>query len=53
MIEAVRLRGERFVAAVQWHPEFHRGVQAEGLIDDAPLLADFRAACRAARQAGP
>jgi hypothetical protein len=28
-----------------------RGIQAppEGLIDDAPLLADFRAACQAAR----
>jgi putative glutamine amidotransferase len=55
MIEAVRLQGPAWVAAVQWHPEFHhstvRGIQAppEGLIDDAPLLADFRAACQAAR----
>jgi putative glutamine amidotransferase len=47
-IEAVRRRGETFVAAVQWHPEFHIGMEQAGLIDDAPLLADFRAACRAA-----
>ena len=49
-IEAVRWRGDSYVAAVQWHPEFHVGVSAPGLIDDAPLLADFRAACVAARQ---
>lgn len=49
-IEAVRWCGGSYVAAVQWHPEFHMttGPRAE-LIDDAPLLADFRAACRAAR----
>jgi len=48
-IEAVRWRGASYVAAVQWHPEFHVGVSAPGLIDDAPLLADFRAACTAAQ----
>lgn len=46
-IEAVRWQGPSYVAAVQWHPEFHAGVTgALGLIDDAPLLADFRAECR-------
>jgi putative glutamine amidotransferase len=53
-IEAVRWRGGNeasgaYVAAVQWHPEFHPGQSEPGLIDDAPLLADFRAACLAAR----
>jgi len=49
-IEAVRWRGDSYVAAVQWHPEFHAGKTEPGLIDDAPLLADFRAACRAAQR---
>ena len=49
-IEAVRWRGDSYLAAVQWHPEFHVGASAPGLIDDAPLLADFRAACAAAHQ---
>lgn len=50
-IEAVRWAGgDTYVAAVQWHPEFHMGLaEPTGLIDDAPLLADFRAACHAAR----
>jgi putative glutamine amidotransferase len=52
-IEAVRWTGDAaYVAAVQWHPEFHMGLaEPAGLIDDAPLLADFRAACHAARTA--
>jgi putative glutamine amidotransferase len=49
-IEAVRWRGASYVAAVQWHPEFHTDKTEPGLIDDAPLLADFRAACRAAQR---
>jgi putative glutamine amidotransferase len=49
-IEAVRWRGDSYVAAVQWHPEFHADKTEPGLIDDAPLLADFRAACRAAQR---
>ncbi len=50
-IEAVRWQGQAaYVAAVQWHPEFHMGLaEPASLIDDAPLLADFRAACIAAR----
>jgi putative glutamine amidotransferase len=41
MIEAVRLAGPAapYVAAVQWHPEFHR--EDLGTIDDAPMLKDF------------
>ena len=49
-IEAVRRQGGSYVAAVQWHPEFHMGIDEPGLIDDAPLLADFRAACLAAKK---
>jgi putative glutamine amidotransferase len=48
MIEAVRWRGASFVAAVQWHPEFHDPTDRT-LIDDGPILADFLDAARAAR----
>jgi len=47
VIEAIRREGDEWVAAVQWHPEFHR--EGDRVIDDAPLLADFLAAARAAR----
>jgi putative glutamine amidotransferase len=47
MIEAVRHTGPGYVAAVQWHPEFHRSDY--GTLDDAPLLQDFLDAARAAR----
>ncbi len=47
MIEAIRHTGPVYVAAVQWHPEFH---SAElGTLDDAPLLADFLEAAQAAK----
>ncbi len=49
MIEAMRWRGTSFVAAVQWHPEFHDPAD-RSLIDDAPILADFLDAARAARK---
>ena len=52
-IEAVRWRGHSFVSAVQWHPEFHVGISEDGLIDDAPLLADFRAECLSVRAKPP
>ena len=42
-------RPSSFMAAVQWHPEFHRA--GEGTLDDRPLLDDFLAAARAARTA--
>ena len=49
MIEAIRRPSGSYMAAVQWHPEFHR--RGEGTLDDAPLLADFLAAARAAKTA--
>ena len=49
MIEAIRRPSGSFMAAVQWHPEFHR--RAEGTLDDRPMLDDFLAAARAARTA--
>ena len=48
MIEAIRRPGGSFMAAVQWHPEFHR--RGEGTLDDRPLLDDFLSAARAARK---
>lgn len=48
MIEAVRWRGPSYVAAVQWHPEFH-DPQDKTLIDDTPILKDFLEAARACR----
>lgn len=50
VIEAVRWRGPSYVAAVQWHPEFHKPVE-QGVIDDAPILKDFLDAAMAARAA--
>jgi putative glutamine amidotransferase len=49
VIEAIRHQGKAWVAAVQWHPEFHR--PELGVVDDTPLLRDFLAAARAARTA--
>jgi putative glutamine amidotransferase len=48
VIEAFRHLGGVYVAGVQWHPEFHLGDNAQ-LLDGAPLLAEFMAACRLAR----
>jgi putative glutamine amidotransferase len=47
MIEAIRRPQGSYMAAVQWHPEFHR--RGEGTLDDRPLLDEFLAAARAAR----
>jgi putative glutamine amidotransferase len=47
VIEAVRRPGETFMAAVQWHPEFHR--RGEGTLDDTPMLRDFLCAAEAAQ----
>jgi putative glutamine amidotransferase len=49
VIEAIRHARGAWVAAVQWHPEFHR--PELGVIDDTPLLRDFLQAARAARNA--
>lgn len=48
MVEAIRRRGPGYVAAVQWHPEFHDPASGTTL-DDTPMLQDFLAAARAAR----
>lgn len=50
-IEAIRHSGADWIAAVQWHPEFHR--PAHGTLDDTPLLTDFLAAADQARSAHP
>jgi putative glutamine amidotransferase len=47
VIEAIRHTGNAYVAAVQWHPEFHQA--ALGTLDDSALRADFLAAARAAQ----
>lgn len=44
MIEAIRHTGPAYVAAVQWHPEFHR--PELDTLDDTPLLMDFLSACQ-------
>ncbi len=49
VIEAIRHTGGAWVAAVQWHPEFH--FPELGVVDDTPLLRDFLAAALAARKA--
>lgn len=46
-IEAIRHTGEAWIAAVQWHPEFHG--PEHGTLDDMPVLNDFLAAARSAR----
>ena len=48
VVEAVRWQGPSYVAAVQWHPEFHRPGHPHDF-DDAPMLQDFLAAARADR----
>ena len=48
IIEAIRHRGPGYVAAVQWHPEFHAPGDPANF-DDGPMLADFLRAARAVR----
>ncbi len=48
MVEAIRMTGGPWIAAVQWHPEFHEAGSA-AMFDDSPMLRDFLAAATAAR----
>ncbi|MES2423520.1 MAG: type 1 glutamine amidotransferase [Pseudomonadota bacterium] len=47
--EAIRRRpaGGSYIAATQWHPEFHRA--SENTVDDTAILNDFLGACAARR----
>ena len=47
--EAIRHQGDAYVAAVQWHPEFHK--PALGTLDDSPILTDFLNAARVKQNA--
>ena len=52
--EAIRRRpgpGRGYIAATQWHPEFHR--QGHNALDDTAILHDFLAACSATRVQPP
>jgi putative glutamine amidotransferase len=53
LVEAIRRSepGKPYLAAVQWHPEFH--VPGSQTIDDAALLKDFLDAAAAAQHASP
>ena len=52
--EAIRLQpapGRSYIAATQWHPEFHNG--ATDVLDDTAILTDFLTACETARDQPP
>jgi putative glutamine amidotransferase len=49
IVEAFRWKGPSYVAAVQWHPEFHDWTRTDLLSGD-PLLADFLQAARNCRR---
>lgn len=49
VIEAVRLRGDRYAVGVQWHPEFQEPHQDQ-LLATTPILDDFFDAIRVRRQ---
>ncbi|MES2532779.1 MAG: type 1 glutamine amidotransferase [Pseudomonadota bacterium] len=41
--------GHGYIAATQWHPEFHRRSSTISTVDDTAILDDFLQACTAAR----
>ena len=50
--EAIRRlpgQGRGYIAATQWHPEFHREGAPVNTVDDGPILHDFLDACQASR----
>lgn len=51
IVEAIRWRGESFVAGVQWHPEFMDPADVD-LLDGKPLLHAFLCACRSRKETG-
>lgn len=51
IIEAIRWEGPSYLAAVQWHPEFHDW-RAQHLLSGDPVLADFLQAARAGAAIG-
>lgn len=42
--------GHGYIAATQWHPEFHEAGSEITTVDDTPILDDFLGACAAARR---
>jgi len=52
LIEAIRLQGDSYVAAVQWHPEF-RPIGNASMFDETPMLDDFLNAARQRRDLLP
>jgi putative glutamine amidotransferase len=53
IVEAVRLDDPegRYVFAVQWHPEFFKGVDDGTMVDNAPILGEFLRAAVGRRDA--
>jgi putative glutamine amidotransferase len=41
--------GGGYIAATQWHPEFHRPGSTVSTVDDTAILDDFLGACRSAQ----
>jgi putative glutamine amidotransferase len=50
IIEAIRWRGPQYVAAVQWHPEFH-DPRDPAVLSGRPILDGFLSAAAQAKQA--
>jgi putative glutamine amidotransferase len=55
--EAIRRESGRggggYIAATQWHPEFHQPGSTISTVDDTAILHDFLAACEVRRTFGP
>jgi putative glutamine amidotransferase len=54
IVEALRLDDphDRYVVAVQWHPEFFAGVDDGTMFDNRPMLDEFLGRCVERRDAG-
>ena len=55
LVEAMRLDDpdDRYVVAVQWHPEFFAGVDDGTMFDNGPMRAEFLSRCLERRDAVP